>query len=96
MNAMDQVWQRLAKAARRGAPAPATEPPPGFSHRVVARWRTATEAPPSELYAFFARRILAGAVVVLAGALAVNYVLLQGVWDVFSGASPLLEMVLAL
>jgi hypothetical protein len=62
----------------------------------VANWAASADAESLETWAFFARRMLVGAALILAGVLALNYATFEGTWTALDGSAPLFELVLGL
>lgn len=92
MNKMDEVWQRLVRAARRPPAAALPTAPHGFAARVVARWLGQEPGREIDLWVMLARQVLTGAVIVMAGVVAIKYSELATTWSFLTGSGPLLEI----
>ena len=80
MNNASDKWTKLAKWARQTPAEPVTEPPFGFSARVVARWIAGDVPENGWTWEFFSRRALAVAAAVMIVSVGLNYDWLYDGW----------------
>jgi hypothetical protein len=93
MNRSEEVWLRLAKAARKAPASGAVEAPFGFAQRVAARWKVESVEPAIAVWTWLGRQTIMSAAVVLAIMAALNYWLIAGAWSALSEATPLVELI---
>jgi hypothetical protein len=78
MNDIERVWIRLVSAARKAQTSRATEIPPGFAARVVARWKTTPNSP--SVWEFLSLRALVFAFLLMVVSMAANYNVINNNW----------------